>query len=162
MKCSLDHSPPTCPNSSPYSKMKTSPKPAVSPGKDFLYQIEKSCKIYFRICMTMKKLFLLLSVLTCFPVCLVQAFEISEDTQIVTGTQAVDSTLFAARELAEYIFKAGGIKPAVVKGNSTALSQIVIGTLYDVKTLMNKHVRHDKSEISKMASVIREELNKNG
>lgn len=83
----------------------------------------------------MKKFFSLLPVLACFSVCLVQAFEISEGTQIVTGAQAVDSTFFAARELAEYIFKVTGVKPAVIKGKSTALSQIVIGTLYDVKTL---------------------------
>ena len=83
----------------------------------------------------MKKLFLLLAVLVCFPVFRGMAFEISGDTQIVASAQAVDSTLFAARELAEYIFKASGIKPAVVRGGSTACQQIVIGTLNDVKTL---------------------------
>ena len=82
----------------------------------------------------MKKLFLL-AILACFPVCLVQAFEISENTQIVTSVQAADSTFFAARELAEYVFKSSGMKLTVVKGGSTASSQIVIGTLHDVKTL---------------------------
>ncbi len=83
----------------------------------------------------MKIFLLLLAVLIGFPFCRVAAFEISENTQIVTGSNAGASTLFAARELAEYIFKAGSIKPAVVKNSSTAPSQIIIGTLNDVKTL---------------------------
>jgi len=36
--------------------------------------------------------------------------------------------------------------------------QRVVGILYDVKTLMSKHVRQDKSEISRMAKIIRDEL----
>ena len=83
----------------------------------------------------MKIFLLLLAVLIGFPFCRAAAFEISENTQIVTGSNAGASTLFAARELAEYIFKAGSIKPAVVKNSSTAPSQIIIGTLNDVKTL---------------------------
>lgn len=39
--------------------------------------------------------------------------------------------------------------------------QRVIGILYDVKTLMSKHVRQDKSEISRMANLIRDTLQKN-
>ena len=37
-------------------------------------------------------------------------------------------------------------------------NQRVVGILYDVKTLMSKHVRQDKSEISRMAKIIRDEL----
>lgn len=78
---------------------------------------------------------LLLTVLICLPVCRLAAFDVSENTQIVTGSKAGASTLFAARELADYIFKATGIKLAAVKDGSTAPSQIIIGTLNDVKDL---------------------------
>ncbi|MBO5922977.1 MAG: DUF4838 domain-containing protein [Lentisphaeria bacterium] len=83
----------------------------------------------------MKKTLLWAAILTWFTVYRAGAFEITADTRIVTGSNAVESTLFAAREMADYIFKASGIKPVVAKNADSASTFIVINTLQNVKTL---------------------------
>lgn len=83
----------------------------------------------------MKKLFGLIIQSVLCSVSALCAFEITGNTQIVTGAKPFDSTLFAAREMADYIFKSSGMKIAIVKQPDNASSQIIIGTLAEVKTL---------------------------
>ncbi len=63
------------------------------------------------------------------------AFELSENTEVIIGTNAPESTLLAAEEFIHYTEKAVGRTANLVRGRSQAASQVIIGTLDDVKNL---------------------------
>ena len=84
----------------------------------------------------MKKIFRLFIYSIIFFAGSLEAFEIAEDTQIVIrGAKSSAAAKFAAAEVAGYIEKVSGIKLSTVSDKSRASSQIIIGTLADVKEL---------------------------
>lgn len=102
----------------------------------------------------MKKLFVILALFILGAGRLFAAFEITWDTQIVISRNAPESTRLAAEELADYIWKVSKIKSVVVQDKSTAASQIIIGTLLDIKNLPLSAVRKLESAKSPDAFAI--------
>ena len=83
----------------------------------------------------MKKTLLGAILLAGFAAGTLSAFEVTKATVITIGEKAPESTILAANEFAKYVGKVSGITPKIVKGKSKAASQVIVGTLADVKTL---------------------------
>ena len=84
----------------------------------------------------MKKIFRIFIYAIIFFAAGLNAFEITGDTQIVVrGGKSAASANFAAAEIAGYTEKISGIKLLTVQNKSMAPSQIIIGTVDNVKEL---------------------------
>ncbi|MBP5182630.1 MAG: hypothetical protein J6331_06350, partial [Lentisphaeria bacterium] len=91
------------------------------------------------------------------------AFELVKDgktAEIVLPEKPENSSRLAAKELAEYVEKMTGRKPAVREGSSSAPVQVLIGTLATVKNVPEEMVKKLDSMKSKEASGILAKGNK--
>ena len=89
----------------------------------------------------MKKGLLAKVLLAAFAAGTLSAFELTDETKVVIGEKAPESTILAAEEFVRYAGKATGKTLKIEKGASKASSRVVIGTLANVKDLPSSAAR---------------------